>query len=187
MIKSFNCKKSKDCVIINLDNFIFSKSPVPLYVASYEGIYKITNSDELWKKIDKIIRAFTPSLWSLDIMIISGIVLAIVEVFTPIGKLLSHTTFNQLFLTLFVIILVATIVLAIIIILNKRIVESTTLVGELIAPWDEILFIEAKKRDKNSETEDWYIHTLSNNVIVIQKIKNPAKLRHYISQYCTII
>ena len=140
----FKIVNYKDSVAINLDDFEDSEKPIPLYVASNDGIYKIVNYEEIWKKVKKVAKPW-PYIMGFSMITFIAVIILIFILF--IVSLLAPSLTNSQFLTMIISVLfIGSLTTALISYLLDRLIvsivlRSSKLIGELIAPWNEILGI----------------------------------------------
>ena len=177
-------------VMINRDNFESSQNPIPLYVASTEGIYRIVNSDEIWKKVQKV-KAPWHCITVLGLIALIVVIAAnflfflIAAIFAPsLSGELANSPLGKVDLALFLISLFTAIIFGVIEYVRVSCVfRSERLIGELVAPWNEIAYIEyanvkiqKTRRYRYIEKADWIIYLINGQVISIPNVSDPDEI-----------
>ena len=161
----------KDDVLINLDGLTFSKKPIPLYAASVEGIYRVVNSEEIWKKVqeDK-----AHSRYVIKLLYIPTTLITLIAI---IALLFVHSKILLYYLLIFILTIVASFYTFYIVkdSTSSNALKSNELIGELVVPWNEISSIKGLhlRSVGPSIAVDWEIHTRSGEVITIPNVRDP--------------
>ncbi|BDC18748.1 hypothetical protein [Acidianus sp. HS-5] len=177
MLKTINYN---DGIVINFDDFTNSKRPIPLYVASDEGIYRVVNSVEVWKDVKKAARPwFYAMVFSFVIILIIIIIVLTAFSSNSVFYRVHYPLFGHILLALLLIMIATELFLSTMALgARSRVLKSSNLIGELIVPWNEICYIEYHETWKyeyeyDTLVVDWIIHTRSGDVITIQRVKSP--------------